>query len=55
MGKLQVNGDISATGAISASSFLGHASSATTTRFLSSNDTRDDSIEPNQMKANEAV
>ena len=34
MGTLKVNGDISATGDISASSFLGHASSATTARFL---------------------
>lgn len=55
MGTFKVNGDISATGTISASSFLGHASSATTARFLSSHDTRNDSIEPNQMKANEAV
>lgn len=55
MGTFKVNGDISATGTISASSFLGHASSATTARFLSSHDTRDDSIEPNQMKADEAV
>lgn len=55
MGTLQVNGAISATGTISASSFLGNASSATVSRFLSSDDTRNYIIYPNDMTASEAV
>lgn len=55
MGTLKVNGDISATGTISASSFLGNASSATVSRFLSSDDTRNYIIYPNNMTASEAV